>query len=989
MNNVKQLFTLLAGIWFITSFNAYSQTRGSESVPIMDVPYKKVHGLMVGISKYAEITSLDYADNDAQLMGKIIGTSFSGQEGTIITLTNENATEFSILSAITKIRRDAQDGDLVVIYLAGHGDVAEGISGANEGYFLAHNASASREYELGGSVAFERIIKFIDGLTARNIKVWLITDACRSGKIIDAKGASSTLTALINGYQNTTKFISCQSNELSYEYDSLQHGVFTYYFAKGISGEADTEEVDGIISVEELNRYLTSKVRSVTGKRQTPTIHAADKYAEILAVNPEFKNMLANANKDLAYADTGKKRGDDDLKKTSAIIAFEDAVIEGKLYGNGGAAYELLIAAKNNQSASKDDLEFMEEYLLNALMQRVQYISNIFLSGRPTIGKNEDFNTAISDLECALKLLNKDHPLYDKLTHRKQFFEAMEIVRTEQYDKYPATEKLLLSLEKSEPNAAYIHEGLAMLYIAMNNKEKAEGQLAKAEAKINTWSKPKNTAAHLNIVAGKLDKAEEIIAGSAEVSKDPNEIILLRAQLYTAGSALRSAEEELAKFDGNAEMQTTKEYLMLQAQVNKLRGRIRVAEDFYLQALKQDKNNVDLMVELADIYKNDGDTVNALKYYTMALSIKPNHAPAINNIALLNKQTLSAKSININLYNKNQVIGAIEQLVAQNLLDDALGLLNKAMQINNWDPEYHHIKGRLLFGLDKNKEAEASWKTALNLSPNHMESAMSLSYLLLRTNRSKEAEALIEKHNKYFAQSSRWQLFKYDILKRIHTGKDYSDLLKEAIRVDSLDIEIYESLYQIDINSSNYKGAYDNYLKIIRLGGRMQDSTQFVTAIITGFEKEIDRKNNSKAVEAYKILRNYDSGYIARVLRDATRFYHDLNYKASMTKLNQFKRYLFMLVEEDQAEYYRMNGYLLLEMGSYQEAIENFKLVNRLSRKTAFLGIAMALYELKEGEQFWREYFRKDPEVFKFNEPGARRYKLMNQNMGMHGGYRR
>lgn len=976
------LFCLISGRVLF----AQESGRGSTEVKVAGGNYTKVHGLFVGISNYLEVNSLDYAHNDAELMKQLIGNAFDGNIGKIVSLTNEKASEFSIMSAISTIRKNANSGDLVVIYLAGHGDVAEGIDGNPEGYFLAHNASKSREYEIGGTVPFNFIVKFVTGLTSKNVKVWLITDACRSGKIIDAKGASSTLTAIINGYENTTKFISCQSNELSYEYDSLAHGVFTYYFAKAFAGEADTEEVDGIVTVDELNRYLTSKVRNVTSKKQTPNIHAADKFAELMVTNPEYLKFLVKVDKIAETSEAGKKRGDDDLIKSKQVVAFEDAVLEGKFYGSKSSAYEIYMDAKRTKTLSNDELEFMEDHLLNALLQRVQHTTNAFLSGKPQVSRTENYALAIEDIKMVEKLMPQDHPLFDKIKVRGQFFEAMEIVKTEQFEKYKSTEKILLDLEKKEPNAAYIHEGLALLYIAMNDKDKAEQQLAKAKAKINTWSKPVNTEVHLNIVAGKLEQAEKILENSSLSCKDPRETTLLKARIYNASSAVQLAEKELADMAKNAEFKSSIDYLLLQAELNNIRGRIRVAEDYYLQALKLDKENIDLIMQLADIYRMDGDTTNALKYYNLALEVRPGHAPATRNINQLKNVKAPIKAADINIYSRSQVVQAVEQLLAENNPNEAMQVLNKAMQTNNWDPEYFFLKGKIMNNLGKTQDAEMAWKAACQLSPNHIESISALAYLYLKNNKRHEIDALFEQHNKYFLQSSRWNLLKYDIYKRFYSPSEQSALIQEAKRIDALDVRIYEALYKSDLMSSNYRGAYEHYQTIEKIGGRMQDSTQFVNALKKAFETEIERQNGNQAIEALRYLRKFDKYYMVRVLWDAQKFYQDMNYKASMSKLNQFKRYMFILEVPDQIEYYRLQGYVLLELGQYLEAIENFKLVNRHSRKTAFLGIAMAQFELKQSESIWRENFRKDPEKFRMNASAEKRYDVMNRNMGMQGG---
>jgi uncharacterized caspase-like protein len=58
-------------------------------------------------------------------------------------------------------------------------------------------------------------------------------------------------------------------NEVSGEDDALKHGVFTYYLLEGLRGEADTDR-DGIITVDEVYRYVSREVPRATGQEHHP-----------------------------------------------------------------------------------------------------------------------------------------------------------------------------------------------------------------------------------------------------------------------------------------------------------------------------------------------------------------------------------------------------------------------------------------------------------------------------------------------------------------------------------------------------------------------------------------------------------------------------------------------------------------------------------------------------------------------------------------------
>jgi uncharacterized caspase-like protein len=51
----------------------------------------------------------------------------------------------------------------------------------------------------------------------------------------------------------------------------MRQGAFAYYLIKGLKGSADRNK-DGIITLEELFRYVKANVLSFTNNEQTPVI---------------------------------------------------------------------------------------------------------------------------------------------------------------------------------------------------------------------------------------------------------------------------------------------------------------------------------------------------------------------------------------------------------------------------------------------------------------------------------------------------------------------------------------------------------------------------------------------------------------------------------------------------------------------------------------------------------------------------------------------
>jgi len=85
-------------------------------------------------------------------------------------------------------------------------------------------------------------------------------------------------------YENSTVFSSSQGDQISTWYNEKQHGMFTYFFLKGLQGNADLDKNDEI-TVKELYEFTNNDVGGVPywvsrinlGRIQTPVLIGKDK----------------------------------------------------------------------------------------------------------------------------------------------------------------------------------------------------------------------------------------------------------------------------------------------------------------------------------------------------------------------------------------------------------------------------------------------------------------------------------------------------------------------------------------------------------------------------------------------------------------------------------------------------------------------------------------------------------------------------------------
>ena len=98
--------------------------------------YDNSYALIIGIDKYQNVRSLDYAVKDAEDIQSMLVDKFHFKEDNIVLLKDEEATQASILQEFSNITKKANDNDRVLIFFAGHGETIDLIS---RGLYLISN----------------------------------------------------------------------------------------------------------------------------------------------------------------------------------------------------------------------------------------------------------------------------------------------------------------------------------------------------------------------------------------------------------------------------------------------------------------------------------------------------------------------------------------------------------------------------------------------------------------------------------------------------------------------------------------------------------------------------------------------------------------------------------------------------------------------------------------------------------------------------------
>jgi len=223
-----------------------------------------VYALVVGVANYDHMPSLKYTDDDAYQMYAFLRSPEGGAipKENIKVLVDDIATRKNILSSMDNLFSHADENDVIMLYMSGHGLKGSFIPSDFDGY--------------NNQISYKSIAQLLEKSKAKH-KI-CIADACHSGSLVNRKDADYAPS--INAYYQlmdalpsggTALFLSSAANETSLEYSGLRQGVFSHFLIEGLSGKADFDG-NKIITITELYQFVSNGVQEYTGKKQTPIL---------------------------------------------------------------------------------------------------------------------------------------------------------------------------------------------------------------------------------------------------------------------------------------------------------------------------------------------------------------------------------------------------------------------------------------------------------------------------------------------------------------------------------------------------------------------------------------------------------------------------------------------------------------------------------------------------------------------------------------------
>ena len=248
-----------------------------DTLPALKSPMKKnAYAIVIGIERYREkLPTADFADRDAKLMGEYLTKVLGYPEENVVVRLNDKASRTDIEKYVENwLPNHVEKGDSVFIYFSGHGAPN---AKTGEAYLVQFDGDPTFVETTG--YPLKRLYENLDKLPAREVVVLL--DSCFSGaggRSVIAKGSRPLVLSAENSLMAKGKTVVLSAgagDQISSTYDQQGHGLLTYFFLKGLQGEADKNK-DGAIDLHELFDYVKPQVERVARREfnneQTPQL---------------------------------------------------------------------------------------------------------------------------------------------------------------------------------------------------------------------------------------------------------------------------------------------------------------------------------------------------------------------------------------------------------------------------------------------------------------------------------------------------------------------------------------------------------------------------------------------------------------------------------------------------------------------------------------------------------------------------------------------
>jgi hypothetical protein len=263
-----------------------------EDLPRTEANRPEAVAVVIGIDDYAndQVPDVQFARRDAALMRRYLTDVLGYREDNILPADPDRPMTLGAMQSLFRQRLPnyLRNGVDVFVYYSGHG--APSLGDNPQAYLVPSDADPNavtdnNAYRL--SQLYEDLTQVAREHDAASLTV--VVDACFSGQgrngdllIRQASPLVLTVESPILTMENAAVFTASGQKEVANWYPEKGHGMFTYFFLKGLRGEADING-DNQITVGEMHRYISDPDHGVPywsgrehGRPQHPQTQTAD-----------------------------------------------------------------------------------------------------------------------------------------------------------------------------------------------------------------------------------------------------------------------------------------------------------------------------------------------------------------------------------------------------------------------------------------------------------------------------------------------------------------------------------------------------------------------------------------------------------------------------------------------------------------------------------------------------------------------------------------
>lgn len=255
------------------------------AIPKTGLSSENAVAVVIGIKDYSNpgIPAAEYAINDAYVMKEYLIDVLGFKEENIIHLENPTKGDFEkVFGSATEPRGQlynwvTPEVSDIFVYFSGHGAPDKEDKRA---YLLLSEADPF--YIRVSGYSLDLLFENINRIPAKEKTI--VIEACFSGNY--QKGSIGDLSSvvgvrpIVKKHENMNIFTAGNVDEVAGWYPEKRHGLFTYYFLKGLRGEADLND-NGEITYLEMKEYIKENVlpfaKKHHGREQNPVFNGKEK----------------------------------------------------------------------------------------------------------------------------------------------------------------------------------------------------------------------------------------------------------------------------------------------------------------------------------------------------------------------------------------------------------------------------------------------------------------------------------------------------------------------------------------------------------------------------------------------------------------------------------------------------------------------------------------------------------------------------------------